>query len=59
MLVYPRVSKDVDVTYEVSGVRVSSRTVDLDSSDLAGLRSFAEEIGTPFASLTEATTAGL
>lgn len=29
ILVYPRVSEDIDATYEVSGTRVTLRTVDL------------------------------
>ena len=29
IIVYPRVSEDIDATYEVSGTRVTLRTVDL------------------------------
>jgi 5-methylcytosine-specific restriction enzyme subunit McrC len=44
ILVYPRVSEDIDVTYEVSGTRVTLRTVDLAAPGLADLREFADEM---------------
>jgi 5-methylcytosine-specific restriction enzyme subunit McrC len=45
MLVYPKVSDDVDVTYEVAGIRVTLRTVDLATPNTGGLRRFARGIG--------------
>lgn len=44
MLVYPKVFEDVDVTYDVAGVRVTLRTVDLAAAGNEGLRGFAGEI---------------
>ena len=44
ILVYPRVSEDIDATYEVSETQVTLRTVDLATPALGDLRQFAGEM---------------
>lgn len=44
LLVYPRVDRDVDVTFDIEGTPVSILTVDLNSSGLAGLSKLAQRI---------------
>jgi 5-methylcytosine-specific restriction enzyme subunit McrC len=51
LLVYPRYNSDVAVSYELDGVRVAIRTVDLSVPKLAGLRELVDDV---FGALTPA-----
>ncbi len=44
MLVYPRVSRDVDVTFDIEGIRISIVTVDLQEPGLESLDKFVEAV---------------
>jgi len=44
MLAYPRVNRDLDVTFQIEGLRVSVLTVNLQERGLSGLECFSEVV---------------
>ena len=46
LLIYPRVDRDIDVTFEIEGVPISIVTVDLQEAGLPGLESLVTRVAT-------------